>query len=77
MIRQNQFRPEQRQNTGKNIVRNQVRQVANTDQNIQRDNQVQEEANTGRIVQNKAQQQSGRNSDNTVEKSGSEEAKYR
>ena len=54
-------------NTGRNIVRNQVRQEANTDQNIQRDNQVQEEANTGRIVQNKAQQQSGRNTDNRVE----------
>ena len=53
--------------TGRNIVRNQVRQEANTDQNIQRDNQVQEEANTGRIVQNKAQQQSGRNTDNRVE----------
>ena len=54
-------------NTGRNIVRNQVRQSANTDQIIQRDNQVQEEANTGRIVQNKAQQQSGRNTDNRVE----------
>ena len=54
-------------NTGRNIARNQVRQEANTDQNIQRDNQVQEEANTGRIVQNKAQQQSGRNTDNRVE----------
>ena len=54
-------------NTGRNIVRNQVRQEANTDQNIQRDNQVQEEANTGRRVQNKAQQQSGRNTDNRVE----------
>ena len=54
-------------NTGRNIVRNQVRQSANTDQIIQRDNQVQEEANTGRIVQNKAQQQSGRNTNNRVE----------
>ena len=54
-------------NTGRNIARNQVRQEANTDQNIQRDNQVQEEANIGRIVQNKAQQQSGRNTDNRVE----------
>ena len=54
-------------NTGRNIVRNQVRQEANTDQNIQRDNQVQEETNTGRIVQNKAQQQSGKNTDNRVE----------
>ena len=54
-------------NTGRNIVRNQVQQEANTDQNIQRDNQIQEEANTGKIVQNKAQQQSGRNSDNRVE----------
>ena len=54
-------------NTGRNIVRNQVQQEANTDQNIQIDNQIQEEANTGKIVQNKAQQQSGRNSDNRVE----------
>ena len=54
-------------NTGRNIVRNQVQQEANTDQNIQRDNQIQEEANTGKIVQNKAQQQSGRNTDNRVE----------
>ena len=42
-------------NTGRNIVRNQVRQEANTDQNIQRDNQVQEEANTGRRLQNNHQ----------------------
>ena len=54
-------------NTGRNIIRNQVRQEAKTDQNIQRDNQVQEEANTGRIVQNKAHQQSGRNTNNRVE----------
>ena len=54
-------------NPGRNIVRNQVRQEANTDQNILRENQVQEEANTGRIVQNKAQQQSGRITDNRVE----------
>ena len=54
-------------NTGRNIVRNQVRQEANTDQNIQRDYQVHEEANTGRRVQNKAQQQSGRNTENRVE----------
>ena len=54
-------------NTGRNIVRNQVQQEANTSQNIRRDNQVQEETNTGRIVQNKVQQQSGRNTDNRVE----------
>ena len=54
-------------NTGRNKVRNQVRQEANTNQNIQRDNQVQEEANTGKIIQNKAQQQSGRNTGNRVE----------
>ena len=54
-------------NTGRNIVRNQVPQEANTDQNIQRDNQVQKEANTGRRVQNKSQQQSGKNTYNKVE----------
>ena len=54
-------------NTGRNIVRNQVRQEANTDQNIQRDNQVQEATNTGRRLRNKHQQQSGRNTDNRVE----------
>ena len=44
----------------------QARADANTGRNIVR-NQVQEEANTSRRVQNKAQQQSGRNTNNRVE----------